>query len=440
MQIQALERSSACIPVLFKRPDVPSGYLVHAACWDIFVRASHQEPINLECLFDICSSLPERAFFIHGLDHHSWTDEWPTKYTVPLKQVFDIGEGLNLPACYLNPGVLPAVQKVVDENSFRLAGQRIAIESPALRLSGKPDCFSLLPVEILQRILILLPSKDVLNLKIASSIVATIALPNSFWASRFHGYREYGHIIEAHNCETSSHNWEGVYFALRARKTEGTLENRRCIWLLALSIHGFMSRLSQSTCNGVPMAFGPQGNGLNPFEPLNYWYDDHWMLAIGARKSLSDEPQLGCTCIRRRQITLTGGIAAIFVSFIRLYGMLYLSGFRFQHHDGTNTKLGYIFARNEVLLAAEDLWNSTSQIHISKFDFGVDGIGIFSLSVRTTGGRMSQWEGHPSAPRFHTRVHLDTGFSPMRKLAAEFDVCLISPTLEPHGDTDLRCK
>ena len=336
--------------------------------------------------------------------------------------------------------MLPAVQKVVDENSFPARwSENVAIESPALRLSRKPDYFSLLPVEILQRILILLPSKDVVNLKIASSTVATTALPNSFWASRFHGYREYGHIIEAHDCKTSSHNWEGVYLALRAREKEGTLENRRCIWLLALSIHRFMSGLSQSTCNGVPMAFDRQGNGVNPFEPFNYWYDDHWMPAIGARKSLSDEPQLGCTCIRRRQITLTSGVAAIFVSFIRLYGILYLSGLRFQHHDGTNTKLGYMFARNEVLLAAEDLWNFAREIHISKFDFDVDDIGIFSLSVRTTGGRMSQWEGHPRAPRSHTRVHLDTRFSPIRKLAAEFDVRLISPTLESHGDTDLRC-
>lgn len=59
------------------------------------------------------------------------------------------------------------------------------------------DIFSVLPLEILQELLLCLPSKDVLSLKFSSSVFAVTPLAETFWASRFQRGFEFHCFFEA---------------------------------------------------------------------------------------------------------------------------------------------------------------------------------------------------------------------------------------------------
>ena len=70
---------------------------------------------------------------------------------------------------FANPLDVPNLQQLLDQN----LNQKEVIGQIAHGYStlDQNDCFAILPLEILQEILLYLPSKDVLNLKLTSAVV-----------------------------------------------------------------------------------------------------------------------------------------------------------------------------------------------------------------------------------------------------------------------------
>jgi hypothetical protein len=112
--------------------------------------------------------------------------------------------------------------------------------------SRETDPFSVLPEESLEQIIEYIPTRDLLNLRLASKAIACISqlprLPRSFWRSRFTPPHELGFALPERVDEDV--DWRGIYFLIRqalreycrifsSRKPERRVMARlakRCYW------------------------------------------------------------------------------------------------------------------------------------------------------------------------------------------------------------------
>ena len=358
--------------------------------------------INQQCLFDVLLSFPIQDGFL----------DWGHDYEGLLRRRYEYnsllpGEERTLaeidydnipqsaqgdPIYTFDPLTIPQLLEA-NANSSNSIGHPEPLQSLAATIHPDTDPFAKLPTEIMQMIFNTMLSRDVLNLRIASSVTAAMALTESFWASRFLPGFEFEDIFEAHQLAPNQHHWKKMYFGIKLLKDNPNIRNRRRISRLILPLRTLLTQYSFDKCSGdaVQSFFEP-----NATPSANRTW-------ITSARAVVD-PQWffnsGCRALRYRQIPLPNTISAVFVSFIEFDSMRYISGLRFESKAGGNVHLGYIQSKHEfrlTLSTGEGVELAEHQIFAYRIT--MDLRGLKGISIITTYGA-SRWCGaHEGIPK-----------------------------------------
>lgn len=142
--------------------------------------------------------------------------------------------------------------------------------------SCPPDSFARLPMELLQEILLYLPSTDVAKVKMASGTFAAMPLTQRFWASRFQRGFEFHHVFEAQERDAKTRCWRILYSEVKQFQHDPNFRNRYRIWNRCLALENRLRSLSSVTLEGSP--------SWSFFEPGAPDDDLAWIFASGTVK------------------------------------------------------------------------------------------------------------------------------------------------------------
>ncbi|KAM3477897.1 hypothetical protein MY8738_006213 [Beauveria namnaoensis] len=230
------------IPVM-SQPAVDGihGFVLHDACWCLLQKAGGASAFSKERLVEVCQSLP----FTVGFNGASWGHDYggrlklDTEVWYPWKEIFralayeelerlgfleDPFRGSDLKLA-LN-GRFPASHASKDDVSN--------FDAP-LEPQGRADCFSRLPWELREMILIHIETKDALNLRQSSWSFHSLFSSLGFWQSRFEPDGERGFIFEARD-EAVAHSigaLQSLYRSSTMHALSPPLMNRQRVWKLA---------------------------------------------------------------------------------------------------------------------------------------------------------------------------------------------------------------
>ncbi|UPK91609.1 hypothetical protein LCI18_002544 [Fusarium solani-melongenae] len=177
-------------------------------------------------------------------------------------------------------------------STVRLEYHRIKIPALGIPVNTDGDVFERLPNELIEAILVNLPRKDVWHLRRASPVYANYQLPEAFWASGFRKGHEFHHVFETFQSRPDS--WRNLYLSLRSiEENVPALVRRKRIWGMALELGSLLTQMS-------------------------------------------------------------GTVSQLWVSFTKMNGGFFVSGFRFVGLDGQVNRLGYIHPNQEVKICCSD--------------------------------------------------------------------------------------
>src|SRR5436190_3299598 len=175
-------------------PSPQWGFPFHASCWNLLTVAQHPGKVNIQLLNHICRSCPTQfgrlnwghnfgGLMEYGTDPKNLLPGEDRRLAGQLNPQLTSNESFGDSLFFANPLDVPHLQQLLDQN----LKPKEVVDQMAHKYSApdQSDCFPILPLEILQEILLYLPSKDVLNLKLASVVFAPMPLSSVFWASRF---------------------------------------------------------------------------------------------------------------------------------------------------------------------------------------------------------------------------------------------------------------
>ncbi|OBT98680.1 hypothetical protein VE01_03330 [Pseudogymnoascus verrucosus] len=317
------------------------------------------------------------------------------------------------PMEYSDPLNIPILQEIFQQ-TFKKAGgvnkKNDAGEAAWTNDSNPTDCFQLFPTEIIYDILVCLPSKDVLNAKLASATFAALPLTNTFWASRFQRGFEFHCVFEAQRLQTNDSDWETMYLSVKSLQNTPSFKNRRRIWKLLLLVEELHSRLISAELKGTM--------SHSFFEPDAPEDNRSWNLASGVLCQPDNYFDRGCRSLFARTVDITRKVTGVFLSFARFNSTKYVSGIRFQQCNGVNSSLGYVVSDEEIELDVDGSVLSKDGCSIFGFYLAIDSRGVRALSLLASNGKVSTWVGeHEGIPK--TRLLLNQG--DILSLKAGFD-------------------
>ncbi|RSL96405.1 hypothetical protein CEP52_011503 [Fusarium oligoseptatum] len=389
------------------------GFVFHAACWEI-IAALFQPDIQL--IFSLCFSMPIHfeSILDWGHDYGGIVVGIPDNENPPMLT--------HLPRPYIpgygrDPYNMYSIRKLFNSTDIP---KHMLIDIPALGnpIKADGDVFRLLPNELLQAILVELPREDVANLRQASPIFASLHLSESFWASRFWRGHEFHYVFETVRSRPDS--WKRLYLALRYM--EPRLADRKRIWSLALELESLQNQVSGTICKGARLltVFDTSKNGrVKKNEHTSDWKELEWHTA---GINLCTEYELffvGCRPWFARILRFRPRLRVrhLWVSFVRMSGHSFVSGFRFVKPNGKVDSLGYIHPNQEVEIRFSD-GRHESPYTISGWQLAVENQGFRAVAVLTADGTMSCWAGEPDGvPRWR----LQGPGKRMSAIKAEFD-------------------
>lgn len=181
-------------------------YPLHPACWDIFCQqfaaAVVRNPLgpDLDCIGAVFAAeeveeegrgfKPDWTADYAGAENF-WSDGWSWNEDVEASEVKQtLDESPDLDFIVFDPQCTSLPANLIQHPPLMSTDRAPSISWPTR--SGEP--FSKLPVEILHIIMRLLPTPSVLALRLASRIIASVPLANSFWHSRFDVPHELCHV------------------------------------------------------------------------------------------------------------------------------------------------------------------------------------------------------------------------------------------------------
>ncbi|RSM07183.1 hypothetical protein CDV31_008735 [Fusarium ambrosium] len=372
------------------------GFVFHAACWEI-ITILFQPDVQL--IFSLCFSMPINPTRLLDWGHYYGgivvgipDDENPPMLTYITRP--------DIPGYGRDPYTLYSIQKLFKSADIP---KHMLIDIPARGGSFKADgdVFHRLPNELLQAILVELPRKDVRSLRQASPIFANLHLSESFWASRFWRGHEFHHVFETVRSRPDS--WERLYLALRYM--EPRLADRKRIWSLALELESLQNQVSGTVCNGARIltAFDTSKNGrVKKNDHTRGWREIDWYTAGINLCTEYDSFYVGCRPWFARILRCRPRLRVrhLWVSFVRLSGRSFVSGFRLIKPNGKVHSLGYIHSDQEVKICFSD-GRHESPYTISGWQFAVENQGFRAVAVLAVDGTMSCWAGEPDGvPRW----------------------------------------
>ncbi|KAI1764087.1 hypothetical protein GGR53DRAFT_494947 [Hypoxylon sp. FL1150] len=364
------------------------GFPFHNCCWEILSTATiyFGGDLDVQAIFDLCRSQPYRLGRLN----------WGHDYGGAIAYIDDIeslcpGEEPELHPqqfktnTYMyNPLEIPELRCLfATEPRSHVSEQAIVVSDMRLEPSYDNDPFVKLPPEILQMIFVLMNSRDVANLRLASPVCALTALPDSFWRSRFWQGREFDYVFEANSSYPVGGSWRRLFEQTRALAKDPKMVNRRRIWSLAYRLCGLMSmRLSLDGCHGTPIhtIFEPGGITTN---------NSNWLTAGPTLSDPRSSFSRGSRALYERSVTIRDTPQAISISVTRINNKQFISGIRFRA-DGQDISLGYCGPTNKLIVTPEAY---SGPISLVGFHVAFDYKGVRGLRILWSGEAHSDWIG-----------------------------------------------
>ncbi|RJE26648.1 hypothetical protein PHISCL_01062 [Aspergillus sclerotialis] len=398
------------------------GFGFHEACWTLLKSMYQPTDIDIRLLNNIYRSFPIQGGLINwghdygGRMHYSRDfnslipGEVPMLNRLYIHELLSEEEDLNQVFYFYSPSEIPGLTQILHESFASTSSicreQREAFEIP-LHIQ---DPFTRLPVEILEMILMELPSKDVLHLKLASCVFSNILLPQSFFASRFNLGFEFRQILEAQKYHDKIHNWKILYVKVKELSKTHNFRNRMQIWWLILQLQDLLTESCQTPLEG------PLSQSF--FEPD---VPDGGLICSFVSGDLRGPEQLfddGCRALWTRHTNLPREISSLFVSFTDMDNS-YICGLRFEQDNGDDICLGYIRRQSELPLATGHLTFAGDGQNVHGIKLALDKKAFRAISLLMDKERNSNWLGTPDGV---PKIRLASLGSPLTALKAGFDV------------------
>lgn len=397
----------------------------------------HPQEVPVEFLYFICYSFSIHENWLdwshsYGglvsqkpMDHYPW--EQLRIYGL-ITRVLGMSKLSPLHTSTQNPYWIPEIQEAL-ENKHVEAVEGEGTASHVFR--EHEDCFSRLPMELCEEILMPLPSKDVANLRMASRSFARITLSQAFWKSRFKSGFEREHIFEVseskHPEYVSSHrDWRVLYHktSLSVLPSRG-LANRPKTWTnpSVLPSRGLANRRRiWTSCR--PLVDILKSRPLDMTESTGLEDASEWSWrGVGGEAALDMPhhffPSTSCKVLKERAVPLPSEITEILASTVTFYDKVYITGLRIVGQDQSDTVLGYISGEEASL----DLRSEDGKPGIlTGFIAAVDASGIRGLKATLLDGRISEWAGQGDEIPVTLRLCTD---KLVTHLKGGFDVSLV---------------
>jgi hypothetical protein len=408
------------------------GFVLHDACWRLLRAALDPDPVSLARLFRLCKSLPmpgaeERLCWDHYYGGLLAEDRWAECYLPGGHQprqllcVTDIHwEETSDPYNVPEVSQLPALQRGE-------TGSRVLRSSRESR-----DCFARMPLEIRMAIAAVTPTKDALNLGLASRSFTDILTSRMFWASRFAPGGECDFIFETQKSKQANDwkrlylatDWKRLYESTGERRASPALQQRKRIWKLILYIKEL---LELRTGSGESVARTRQ---LQDGEDLGL----RWrrvMGDVGERgKKYAHFFYDGCRAFGKARAVVSPSLSRIAFSVIQGVegGADYVAGLRLISAKDGDQQLGFRAEAKERSFAV-------TADALRGFNVAVGDRGIRALQVVCQDGTQSPWFGRPQNTPITERLVCATRIV---ALDALFDVSLTRPCPVPIPIPNIR--
>ena len=339
------------------------GFAVHDACWRLLQAALDPQPVPLVRLFRLCKSLPspsgENLWWSHN--YNGLGEIW---YYISNKDPYDA----------------PDISQL-------LALQRGETESRVLRSSWESrDCFMRIPLEIREAIAAVTPTRDALNLGLASRSFTDIVTSQMFWASRFAPGGERDFIIETKSKQVT--DWKQLYQSIEDH-TSWALLHRIRIWKLILYINELLELRPESAKSRVARTLQ-----LHDAENSNLrWRQVMCDVKERGEKYVQTFSE-GCRAFNQARTVVSPSLSRIAFSVIPglEYCTDYVAGLRLINTEDEDQQIGFRSVAKEQSFAV-------TADALRGFNVSMNERGICALQVVCQDGTQSPWFGK-QAPWF----------------------------------------
>ena len=387
------------IPVM--QPSLINGchdFVLHDACWHLLQRAFQIGEISLKRLLEVSESLPfplagigvcwghdyGNLFVSNDDSHYPWEDSlmWQLNDET---DVFAKENPYNVPE-------IPAILVM-----------RLEHPPECLPKQSQDDCFSKLPWEVLEAIVINLPTSDALGLRCVSSAFLQLVSSSTFWASRFEPNSDRGFVFEG--CSRDATDWRSLYRLTNQAHSPPGLRNRQRIWNLIKPLTNLTS---------LRLAENPKTSYIYQELDCSRWSkvtgDIKDEASDGHPIAFNEGCRLFCTHIAR----MPKDLLKIGFSISSIEKVTYITGIRLIIDKGTDVCLGFISKGKEVICEA---------IAIKGFILAIGSRGIHAMKVVNKDASLSEWAGCPNnspitkrLARFDCIAALEVGFDVSTRL------------------------
>lgn len=412
----------------------PWGFFFHEHCWDILCEATYPREVPIHTLKEIFMSCPASYC---GID---WGNGYGGIYgrllqVVPgssglLGRLKDLEWRPNGRPDYMNavwrfdPLRIVEIDELLEESCSAFNWKRKLDFGSNSEIQWCPenkknprlcDPLTTLPPEIRETILILLPSRDVCNLRIGSRAFASLQLSNDFWASRFGPGFEFSFVFESRRYREdrlSSLSWKKLYDGVRECLAIRSIRNRRRIWDLMLPLAQTLIYVADHPLKGIP---------AQTFYNLELPRTSiRWRFTSSSKVLQGHQRDAACRALHSRVINFDDAIDGVYVSFVDFSGKEYVSGLQFVLASGKVAELGYMLPKR-VYLNIKRHNEQLSEPSLQGFCLAVMQTGIAAISLLSSTGKLSQWAGSPDGIPLGL---LDAHGSHISSLRAHFDVSI----------------
>ncbi|PNY29109.1 Uncharacterized protein TCAP_00984 [Tolypocladium capitatum] len=373
------------------------GFIFHDACWSLLKRTYGSNPIPVERLFRVCSSLPipaEGTNLGWGHDYgrllimdNEARFPWESPATNESADVALFATN--------NPYIVGDIQRLLSEEPQTPPGT-----TPVCSATTTRDCFSRLPLELCIAIAGKLPTADTMNARLVSRAFWPVFDSQHFWASKFRDNGGRSWLFEAHDGQLLS-DWRSLYHVTKPSRLSPALQNRARVWNLAMGIHPMLD-LRRETSSTV---FSPMPKSENVV-----WSDAAAAIAKPSRLTTCDWFEEGCLALHKEGTGIPDRLFQLTVSFVYVGNVQYISGLRVIASSGKHAQLGYESGTFEHIRALSDFQG---------FNLAVGPRGLRAIQVYR-GHEQSRWYGTPDDCPKTIRL---AAVGPVAGLEAAFDEC-----------------
>lgn len=313
------------------------GFVFHDACWELFKIASQPFTPSLERLYRVCESLPHQI----GNAGLNWGYEYGGILQAneggmcSFREYFqwaDIKEQNRLEVTHnpmqpLHPDCVPS--DAIPQTCF---------ETLQTKAGNQSDGFTKLPLELLQMILLLLPTQDALNLRLVSRAFPDLFSNVAFWASRFEPDSEKGLVFEARHHDTSKSldSLMRLYFLSERTNLSLAAKNRRRLWGILMTV-ALLVRPSTTEHRFISETTQPLPEANLRLTSLRY----------------PEFPFEDCTALHEsygaiERMSITPGAVTITVSILNNGNWDYLTGIKLVDSSGELQTVGYMWPQQQM--------------------------------------------------------------------------------------------